>query len=77
MSVPVASGLADCRDKLREPATSCGCHCLPRKLVFVRGGSLVNSASAWIDPEVIMEEWAKPDGRRAFHPIRAMFEGWQ
>lgn len=37
----------------------------------------LNSTSVSIDPDVIMEEWAKPDGRRAFHPVRGMFEGRQ
>jgi hypothetical protein len=37
----------------------------------------LNSTSDSIDPDVIMEEWAKPDGRRAFHPVRGVFAGWQ
>lgn len=36
-----------------------------------------NSTAVPIDPDVVMEEWAKPDGRRAFHPVRQMLRGWQ
>jgi hypothetical protein len=34
-----------------------------------------SAGAASVDPDVIATELAKPDGRRAFHPARAILRG--